>query len=195
MHLMRVIGWNMGMADRSRRFVDARPGVALPPRFESGPRLLAGDVAPRLGRERRESRSWSVREVGSLIFSSRLAIKPFALPENSSFVRFRTISPSPRFRYPPVRRRSQPASTPPTPIGGRCPRRPRPGEAQTLRRGTRTCSRVRSSSVTSSRSTARVRRSAIASSLSSASRPLGSSSRTARSLRPMIAVGTGLSLC
>jgi hypothetical protein len=174
------------------RFVDARPGVALPPRLEPGSRLLAGDVAP----DWVESEGRVVRDPfekwGSLIFSSRLAIKPFALPDNSSP---RALPDYLAFAEVPLPAGTQAIAAsihPPTPIRGRCPRRPRPGEAQRLRRGTRTCSRGRSSSVTSSRSTARMRRSAIASSLSSSSRPLGSS-KTARSLRPMIAEGTGLS--
>jgi endonuclease/exonuclease/phosphatase (EEP) superfamily protein YafD len=84
MHLMRVITWNMGMADRSRRFVKThdqawRYLLGLSPDLAFLQETLPPDWVESEGRVVRDPfEKW-----GSLIFSSRLAIEPFALPENS----------------------------------------------------------------------------------------------------------------
>ena len=85
MHAVRVITWNMGMADRWRRFVKTHeqawryllglsPDLALlqetlPPGWVESEGRVARDPFER----------W-----GSLIFSPSLAIEAFALPESSS---------------------------------------------------------------------------------------------------------------
>jgi endonuclease/exonuclease/phosphatase (EEP) superfamily protein YafD len=85
MHAVRVVTWNMGLADRRRRFVRTHDEAwryllglgpklaflqeAFPPDWVEGEGIVVRDPFER----------W-----GSLIFSPTLAIEPFALPEDSS---------------------------------------------------------------------------------------------------------------
>jgi endonuclease/exonuclease/phosphatase (EEP) superfamily protein YafD len=85
MHAVRVITWNMGMADRSRRFVKTheqawRYLVGLSPDLAFLQETFPPHWVEAEGRVVRDPfEKW-----GSLIFSPSLAIEPFELPENSS---------------------------------------------------------------------------------------------------------------
>jgi len=85
MHAVRVITWNIGMADRLRRFVKTheqawRYLVGLSPDLAFLQETFPPDWVEGEGRVVHDPfGKW-----GSLIFSPTLAIEPFALPENSS---------------------------------------------------------------------------------------------------------------
>jgi len=87
MGAMRVISWNMGMADRSRRFVNThdqawRYLLGLTPDLAFLQETLPPDWVEDEGRVvRNPFQKW-----GSLVFSPRLAIERFALRENNSLL-------------------------------------------------------------------------------------------------------------
>jgi endonuclease/exonuclease/phosphatase family metal-dependent hydrolase len=81
---MRVITWNLGLADRSRRFVKTHDAawrylMSMAPDLAFLQEALPPSWAETEGRVVRDPfRRW-----GSLIFSRTLAIEPYALPEDS----------------------------------------------------------------------------------------------------------------
>src|SRR5947209_6954048 len=85
MQAVRVITWNMGVADRLRRFVKTHDQawrflLRLSPDLAFLQETLPPDWVQSEGRVVRDPfQRW-----GSLIFSPTLAIEPFALPESSS---------------------------------------------------------------------------------------------------------------
>lgn len=85
MHAVRVITWNMGLADRSRRFVKThgqawRHLLGLSPDLAFLQETFPPDWVESEGTVVRDPfQKW-----GSLVFSPTLAIEPFALPEDSS---------------------------------------------------------------------------------------------------------------
>jgi endonuclease/exonuclease/phosphatase family metal-dependent hydrolase len=85
MHAVRVITWNMGLADRARRFVKTheeawRYLLGLNPDIAFLQEAFPPDWVESEGAVVRDPfKKW-----GSLVFSRRLAIEPFALPQNSS---------------------------------------------------------------------------------------------------------------
>lgn len=87
MHAVRVITWNMGLADRLRRFVRThdqawRYLLRLSPDLAFLQETLPPDWVESEGRVVRDPfEKW-----GSVIFSSKLSIEPFVLPGNSSLL-------------------------------------------------------------------------------------------------------------
>lgn len=85
MHGVRVVTWNMGMADRARRFVRThdqawRYLLELSPDLAFLQETFPPDWVESEGRVVRDP----FEKSGSLIFSPELAIEPFSLPEDSS---------------------------------------------------------------------------------------------------------------
>jgi endonuclease/exonuclease/phosphatase (EEP) superfamily protein YafD len=85
MHVVRVVTWNMGLADRRRRFIRThdeawRYLLRLGPDIAFVQEAFPPDWVEREGRVARDSfKRW-----GSVVFSPTLAIEPFALPEGNS---------------------------------------------------------------------------------------------------------------